>query len=238
MTKFIFSCEHGGYEIPEEFQSYFRGKENVLLSHRGWDRGALEIGKYISRRADSKLIASSISRLLIESNRTLQHEDLFSEFSKIMPQEIQQQLIEEYYLPYRAKLERKIEQHLQHNHKVIHLSFHSFTPVLNGETRKTEIGILFDPANLLEQEFALAWKESIEDKIDSWRIKFNYPYKGTDDGLTTYFRAKYPKNYAGLELEVNTKLMDCYPMHQISNWVFPPLFNRKGANLADGKQGR
>jgi predicted N-formylglutamate amidohydrolase len=111
---------------------------------------------------------------------------------------------------------------------VIHLSFHSFTPVLNGETRKTEIGILFDPASTVEQEFAEVWKASIEEKVDdNWRVKFNYPYKGTDDGLTTYFRGKYKKNYAGLELEVNTKLLDIYPIHQISNWVFPPISYRK-----------
>ncbi len=228
MTKFIFSCEHGSYEIPELYQSFFTGQKEVLQSHRGWDKGALEIAKYISRRADSKLISNSVSRLLIECNRTLEHEDLFSEFTKTLPHDMLKNLVEEYYLPYRNSLERKIEQHLHHQHKVIHLSFHSFTPVLNGETRKTEIGILFDPANHLEQEFAEAWKASIEEKMDSWRVKFNYPYKGTDDGLTTYFRGKYKENYAGLELEVNTKLMDIYPMHQISNWVFPPLSYNKG----------
>lgn len=228
MTKFVFSCEHGGFEIPVLCQSFFSGQKEVLQSHRGWDKGSLEIAKYISRRADNKLISNSVSRLLIECNRTLEHEDLFSEFSKKMSQEIREQLIEEYYYPYRNSLERKIEQHLQNQHKVIHLSFHSFTPVLNGEVRKTEIGILFDPANKLEQEFAEAWKESIEEKMDTWRVKFNYPYKGTDDGLTTYFRGKYKENYAGLELEVNTKLMDIYPMHQISNWVFPPISYHKG----------
>lgn len=231
MPKFIFSCEHGGYDIPEPFESFFAGKKEVLQSHRGWDKGALEIAKYISRRADSKLISTTISRLLIECNRTLGNQNLFSEFSKQMPHDMQQQLIEEYYLPYRNILERKIEQHLHHQRQVIHLSFHSFTPVLNGETRKTEIGILFDPANEVEQEFAEAWKERIEENIDhNWRVKFNYPYKGTDDGLTTYFRGKYEKNYAGLELEINTKLLDIYPMHQISNWVFPPLFYHKKNN--------
>jgi predicted N-formylglutamate amidohydrolase len=228
MTKFVFSCEHGGYEIPEDYQSYFTGQDEVLKSHRGWDRGALEIAQYISRRADSKLISNSVSRLLIEFNRTLGHKELFSEFSQKMPEDIQKIMIEDYYLPYKSQLERKIEQHLHHNHQVIHLSFHSFTPILNGEIRKTEIGILFDPASKLEQEFAEVWKASIDEKMDSWRVKFNYPYKGTDDGLTTYFRGKYEKNYAGLELEINTKLFDLYPLHQISNWVFPPLtFHKK-----------
>lgn len=231
MTKFIFSCEHGGYEIPVLYKAYFLGKEEILKSHRGWDKGALEIAKYISRRADSKLISNSISRLLIECNRTLEHDDLFSEFSKILPEVDKRHLLEEIYYPYRNQLERKIDQHLHHNHQVIHLSFHSFTPILNGETRKTEIGILFDPANKLEQEFAEVWKESIDEKRDSWRVKFNYPYKGTDDGLTTYFRGKYEKNYAGLELEINTKLFDLYPLHQISNWVFPPLTFHKNNKI-------
>jgi predicted N-formylglutamate amidohydrolase len=227
MTKFIFSCEHGGYEIPELYKNYFTGQDAVLKSHRGWDKGAYEVAKYISRRAKDILIGNSVSRLLIECNRTLGNTELFSEFSNAMPQEMKNQIIEEYYVPYRNQLERKIEQHLHHNHQVIHLSFHSFTPVLNGTTRKTEIGILFDPKNKVEQEFAEVWKASIEEKMDGWRVKFNYPYKGTDDGLSTYFRGKYKANYAGLELEINTKLLDLYPLHQISNWVFPPLHYSK-----------
>ncbi|MGJ3237040.1 N-formylglutamate amidohydrolase [Marivirga sp.] len=95
MTKFIFSCEHGGYEIPELYQSYFKGQEEILTSHRGWDRGALEIAQYISRRADSKLISNSISRLLIEFNRTLGHKELFSEFSQKVSENIQKKLIED-----------------------------------------------------------------------------------------------------------------------------------------------
>jgi hypothetical protein len=37
-------------------------------------------------------------------------------------------------------------------------------------------------------------------------VKMNQPYKGTDDGFTTYLRKKFdPEHYAGIELEVNQK---------------------------------
>lgn len=225
MTKFVFSCEHGGFEIPQLYSASFSGKEDILQSHRGWDRGALDIAKLISQKTNIPLISNSVSRLLIEANRTLAHEELFSEFSHHLPQAVKDELIVNYYLPYRNELEREIEQYLQQQHHVVHLSFHSFTPVLNGKVRETEIGILFDPMKPAEQEYAEAWKKSIEEKAKNWRVKFNYPYKGTDDGLTTYFRAKYKHNYAGLELEVNTKLLDMYSIQQICDWVYPPMIN-------------
>jgi predicted N-formylglutamate amidohydrolase len=223
MSKMIISCEHGGFEIPTNYEPLFQGAEEVLKSHRGWDKGALEIANYLHKRSGQLLFSNTISRLLIEFNRSLEHNELFSEYSKKLTSQEQQQLIDELYIPYRSQLAQKIEHYLEQDEKVIHLSIHSFTPILNGEVRKTEIGILFDPDRTLEAEYALKWQKSILKNIDIWRVKFNYPYLGIDDGLTTYFRKQYPLNYAGIELEVNTKLLDCYPIPHIGNWLFPPM---------------
>lgn len=223
MIKYIISCEHGGHKIPADFQAAYSGYGEVLKSHRGWDKGALECAKFIAERSHYPLYYSKTCRLLIELNRSLAHPQLFSEISAKFSAGVKQALIDDYYLPYRDELENKIAGYIDKGHQVIHLSIHSFTPILNGEIRKTEIGLLFDPVNQMETKFAEKWKKSIEKEIDIWRVKFNYPYLGTDDGLTSYFRDVFPVGYAGIELEINTKLMDTYPIHQISNWVLPPM---------------
>ena len=41
--KYFLSCEHGGNHIPTAYQPLFKGAEEVLASHRGWDPGALEL---------------------------------------------------------------------------------------------------------------------------------------------------------------------------------------------------
>ncbi|MBK6265402.1 N-formylglutamate amidohydrolase [Marivirga sp. S37H4] len=221
MIKYLVSCEHGGNQIPTTYKADFMAHEEILQSHRGWDKGALLCALLISKRLNYPIYYNEVSRLLVECNRTLSHPDLFSFISKEYSDAIKETIINQYYLPYRNKLETFIKGNIEQGHQVVHLSIHSFTPILNGETRKTEIGILFDPARSVETMFALKWQKRILKKNDTWRVKLNYPYLGTDDGLTTYFRELFPENYAGLELEINQKLFDCYPTHQVSNMVIP-----------------
>ncbi len=221
MIKFLVSCEHGGNQIPLRFQKDFNNYQEILQSHRGWDTGSLGCAFYISKQLDYPIFYSQISRLLIENNRTLSHPDLFSTISKHYSKELKETIINEYYLPYRNKLEAFIKKHIELGHQVIHLSIHSFTPILNGVIRKAEVGILFDPKKELEKAYASKWQKHIQSKNDNLRVKFNYPYLGIDDGLTTYFRTVFPENYAGLELEINQKLFDCYPLEEISNMLLP-----------------
>jgi hypothetical protein len=37
------------------------------------------------------------------------------------------------------------------------------------------------------------------------KVRFNYPYKGTSDGLTTTLRKKFGPQYVGIEIEINQK---------------------------------
>jgi hypothetical protein len=42
--------------------------------------------------------------------------------------------------------------------------------------------------------------------LPGFQIRFNDPYKGTDDGFTTWLRKKYnDSEYIGIEIEVNQK---------------------------------
>jgi len=91
-------------------------------------------------------------------------------------------------------------------HRVIHVSSHSFTPVLDGVVRDADVGLLYDPARKAEAAFVLRWKTALESHAPDWRIRRNYPYTGTNDGLTTYLRTRFPDHlYAGIELEINQK---------------------------------
>ncbi len=210
MRSYIISCEHGGNDVPESFASYFNGQSDVLHSHKGWDRGALQIAQGFAAQLNQELIFSTVSRLLIEQNRTLKHPELFSAISETFTKAQKQQLIEELYLPYIEKLGKRIENLISKQKDIIHVSVHSFTPILNGSTRTAEIGILYDPANQREVAFANEWSSKISKNTPKWRVKMNYPYLGTDDGLTAYFRQHFKQAYAGVELEINAKLFDEY----------------------------
>ena len=40
------------------------------------------------------------------------------------------------------------------------------------------------------------------------RVRYNYPYRGDSDGLTTWLRKKHPAaRYLGIEIEINQRLV-------------------------------
>lgn len=199
----ILSCEHAGNEVPEEYQSLFIEKSEILESHRGWDPGAWPLANYLSNQLSAPLFGCLTTRLLIEANRSPDHEQLFSEFTKSLKKEEKENLIEKIYRPYRDRVITTIEQSVK---PVFHLSIHSFTPVWNDQERKVDIGILFDPDRSSELRFSQHLAEQLEMKLSGFQIRFNDPYKGTDDGFTTWLRKKYNDvEYTGIEIEVNQK---------------------------------
>jgi len=86
------------------------------------------------------------------------------------------------------------------------VSSHSFTPVLDGEVRRADIGLLYDPRRSSEVDFCRAWQSELRSGAPPLAVRRNFPYRGYDDGLTTYLRRHYPDGvYCGVELEVNQK---------------------------------
>lgn len=202
--KLLFTCEHASNVIPEEYRNLFKGATKILNTHRGYDPGALDLFKELQKMADFSS-TYSISRLLVEVNRSIGHPDLFSEFTKGLSSAEKNTIINTWYNPYRKKVEDQIKKHLESGEKVLHLSVHSFTPNLNGEIRNADIGLLYDPSRKDEKLFCKDLKSNLSLEDASLKIRFNYPYLGKADGFTTYLRRKFPKQYSGVELEVNQK---------------------------------
>lgn len=201
----VFTCEHGGNKVPSYLSSLFKNSKSLLQSHRGFDPGALEMAKHSSQRLDVPLIYEEISRLVVEQNRSRTNREVFSEFTKPLSQCERERLLEEIYDPYHKKVVASIETILKSKRNVIHISFHSFTPVLDGEVRNADIGLLYDPSRKGEKQFCDNLKKYLSAK-SKLKIKRNYPYRGTSDGFTTMLRKRYRADvYCGIEIEINQK---------------------------------
>jgi predicted N-formylglutamate amidohydrolase len=206
-SSIIFTCEHGGYLIPPLYKKYFRCQQSILKSHRGWDKGALELAREATITISAPLIATETSRLLIDLNRSLHHPNLFSEFTRHCDEAIKQKIIDNFYYPYRKRVENKINAVLKNKQSVIHFSIHSFTPSLDNQVRNTDIGLLYDPERKSEQILCIKLKNIMQEISDDWRIRRNYPYRGNADGFTTHLRKIYSqKQYIGVEIEINQKI--------------------------------
>ena len=201
--KLVLSCEHAGNALPQQFKFIKDKKDPVWKTHRAYDPGAFKLFQELSKIADYNF-DYKFSRLLIEPNRSLHHRNLFSEYSKSLTAEQKEQLINSFYLKYRNEVAQCIAELVGAGEEVVHISVHSFTPVLHAIERQTDIGLLYDPSRKEEKHFSKIFKEELLKEVEL-KIRFNYPYFGKADGFTTYLREKFRENYIGLELEVNQK---------------------------------
>lgn len=204
--RLLLSCEHAGNRVPAVFARLFRGAAGALKSHRGWDAGALELARTLSRRLEAPLFHTDVTRLLVEVNRSLGHRALFSEFTRGLPPDDKARILARHYLPHRGRVEEQIVAAIARAQRVLHLSVHTFTPALHGVERSADIGFLYDPARRAEAKFCASWREALCTIRPDLRVRRNYPYLGKADGFTTYLRRRFPaEHYVGIELEVNQR---------------------------------
>lgn len=203
--KYFLSCEHGGNHIPTAYQPLFKGAEDVLASHRGWDPGALELFHALQQQAIDFALYSETSRLLVELNRSLHKRSLFSVYTRDLPPQEKLALLNRFYHPFRDCFFSAVAEAIAGEHPVFHVSVHSFTPVLDGEVRQADIGLLYNPAHGSEKELAQAWKKALHQLAPDLRVRFNYPYLGKTDGHVAPLRKAFGDAYAGIELEMNNR---------------------------------
>ena len=204
IDSFLFTCEHGGNRIPAAYRTLFNGQRALLDSHRGYDAGALVMARDLARAFDAPLVTSTTSRLLVDLNRSLGHARLFSAAVRVAPALVRAEIVDTYYRPYRTQVERLVRQSVARDYRVIHISSHSFTPVLDGNTRSADVGLLYHPGRRGEADLCARWKDSLAARASQVRVRRNYPYAGKNDGLTAHLRQCFPPTaYLGIELEIN-----------------------------------
>lgn len=202
----VITCEHGGNRIPASYRGLFHGHQALLDSHRGFDPGALTMARALAGAFAAPLVASTVSRLLVDLNRSIGHPRLHFEAIRKAPAALRQEILRRYYAPYRARAEGLVRQASATRGRVIHISSHSFTPELDGQVRNADIGLLYDPARPGEVDLCARWQASLRACAPALTVRRNYPYAGKGDGLTAWLRRRLePEAYVGIELEVNQK---------------------------------
>lgn len=206
------TCEHGGNRIPAAYAALFRGWQTVLSTHRGYDHGALVMARTLAAAMPAPLVASTVSRLLVDLNRSLSHPHVWSDATRALPPAIKQRIVQRHYEPYRRRVMEIVTEAVSTGHRVVHVSSHSFTPVFDGAERTADIGLLYDPARAGEAVLAANWKAAFAALAPEWRVRRNYPYAGRNDGLTSTLRRHFaPGKYVGIEIELNQAFVSAPP---------------------------
>lgn len=202
----IITCEHASNAMPSE-ACVLKIPQEVLDSHRGYDIGALPIYKELVDRLKPDFhCAGEFSRLFIDLNRSINNKSLFNEFWEAYDSQ-QIEDLKKQALDYHQKYRSSVENFVKRNKgiPIIHLTIHSFTPVLNGVVRNADVGILYDPSRAIERDLADVFIHEIHARAPELKVRKNYPYFGKTDGLCTRLRKLSPF-YAGFEIEFNQRL--------------------------------
>lgn len=206
--RLLLTCEHGGNRIPTAYAKLFRGADDVLASHRGWDPGALTLARLLAKKLGRPALAVTWSRLFVEANRAPTNRRIWSQFTKALPPEERRQILDRWWRPHRQKVEGAVAADVARGRRVVHVAVHSFTPELDGVVRNADIGFLYDSRRKREAELCRRWAAMLRRIDPELRVRFNYPYSGAADGLTTWMRQRHPEQrYLGVELEINQALV-------------------------------
>ena len=204
----ILTCEHASNKLPTAFKSAVPAE--VLKTHRAYDIGAVQVFRKLVKFAKPEFYGEGkYSRLFVDLNRTITNKSAFSDYLRDNAKAKAQAIA--YWTEYRSAIEKFVESALKPKTRaaksatIVHLGIHSFTPKLNGKVRNTDIGILYDPARSQERAYANVIKAEIKRLYPTMKVRFNYPYKGNTDGLTTTLRKKFGQRYVGIEIEINQK---------------------------------
>ncbi|MBR6379877.1 MAG: N-formylglutamate amidohydrolase [Fibrobacter sp.] len=205
----ILTCEHASNKLPASFKRAVPAR--VLKTHRAYDIGAVQVFRKLVKFAKPEFYSEGkFSRLFVDLNRTITNKSAFSDYLRGNAKAKTQATA--YWTEYRDAIEKFVDSAIKpktcaakSGPSIVHLGIHSFTPELNGKVRNTDIGILYDPARPQERAYANVIKDEIKRLYPIMKVRFNYPYKGTSDGLTTTLRKKFGPRFVGIEIEINQK---------------------------------
>jgi predicted N-formylglutamate amidohydrolase len=210
----LVTCEHASRRVPRELARAVStpSRRRLLATHQSYDMGAARVARALVDRLRALGVAvagpvlGEVTRLLVDLNRSPQHPHVFGVFGRGLCPAQREALMLRYYLPHQRRVRHELLQLLEQHGRVLHLGVHSFTPVLRGQRRDADVGVLYDPGRGAELEFARRLSRVFADVDEAIRVRRNYPYRGTSDGLTTMLRQESPAaRYAGVELELNQR---------------------------------
>ncbi|MEX2381615.1 MAG: N-formylglutamate amidohydrolase [Opitutales bacterium] len=222
--RFVITCEHASPDIPDRWKSLLGPFCETCEPHQLWDPGAVEIGAHLANMLEAPFFKGEQTRLLVDLNRSPHHPTLFSSPVQELPDSQRTHILTTHYYPFRHEMIRLLDTLVTEDQPIIHLSVHSFTPHLNGESRDADFGLLYDPDSLWEREAAELELYHLQIARPELVCRANYPYLGTDDGHVTALRLAFGRHrYLGLELEFNQKLPLVEEAEGYARWICQSL---------------
>jgi len=185
-SPFVLACDHASNRFPEGYGDLGLTPHQRLM-HIAWDPGALAVALQLVDHLDAPLVASTVSRLIIDCNRRHDAADLIPTISErteipgnanIGDNERARRLAD-YHAPFHDALERLIEGRKARGIETILVTVHSFTPVYKDVPRPWPIGLI----HATDERFTAALRDALTADAPELNIGWNHPYSALN-GVT------------------------------------------------------
>lgn len=209
LSDVILVTEHAGREVPP-FVGSLGLDDDAMSSHIGWDIGAAELSRMLSKLLDAPLIMQRYSRLVYDCNRPFEAPDAIVTESDSIPvpgnagltAEHRQKRYEEIYVPFEEAIEELLAKRKAAGANAVLVTIHSFTPVYKGRRRDIDLGVLHDSDTRLAD--ALMQQSRLENAFTTAR---NTPYAPADGVTHTLVKHGVDNGLLNVMFEVRNDLL-------------------------------
>ncbi len=196
-------CDHASNRFPRSLGTMGLDYLN-RVSHIALDIGANAIAEALADNLGATAVLCQYSRLIVDCNRNLIDDSAFLKYSDgvdvpgnhNLQSSEKEKRVSEIYWPYHNAIKDQIVRLKKHDIDPVVISIHSFTPVINGNDRKWEMGVLWDKDPVTAEIFLTRLVEA------GYLVGDNKPYSGKDpeDFTIDYHAESTGLPHVGIEI--------------------------------------
>lgn len=178
-TPVLLVCDHASDRFPKSLGDL--GLDPFARRcHLAVDIGAGPLTESLAALLGVTAVVQNYSRLVVDCNRQLMDPGAFLQYgdgilvpgNRNLHQDDKDRRAEAIYWPYHRAIDEQIERLRSSGRPPALISIHSFTPVLNGESRALQLGVLWDKDEQLRKIFLEGLRAA------GYYVGDNEPYSG------------------------------------------------------------
>jgi len=185
-------CDHASNAVPAALDGLGLTAD-ISEQHVAWDIGAAAVARGLAETLHTPLVLAGYSRLVIDLNRDPTDPASIPEVSDDIPIPGNRGLsdadkscrVQEIYNPYHGKVADLLSQRDKEGWPPALFSIHSFTPLMKGETRPWDIGVLWNK----DPRISVPLMAALEAHPDGLTVGNNEPYSGAQYAHTLDIQA-------------------------------------------------
>jgi len=202
-------CDHASHRFPKSLGDM--GLDPFARRcHLAVDIGAGPVTQSLAKSLGVTAVVHNYSRLIVDCNRQLMDPGAFLEYgdgilvtgNRKLHQADKDLRASALYWPYHCAVDEQIKRLGKVGPAPVFIAIHSFTPVLNGESRACQMGVLWDKDETMRDIFLNGFREA------GYLVGNNEPYSGKAPQDFTIDHHAEGNNLPHVGIEIRQDLVD------------------------------